>query len=67
MTDRIGRPATDLIDDVGRTFTCAQPVSKTVPEGVDYSSLRYEGLHPLVQCVAGAVRLALRGGTVSWE
>ena len=67
LTDRCGRPATDLIDDVRRTFTCAEPVSKTVPEGVDYTSLRYERLHPLVQRVAGIVCFALRGGAVSWK
>ena len=65
LTDRCSRPATDLIDDVRRTFTCAEPVSKTVPEGVDDTSIRYKWLDPLVQSIAGVVCLALRGGAVS--
>ena len=65
LTDRSGRPPPDLIDDVRRTFTCAEPVSKTMTEGVDDTSGRYKWFHPLVQSVAGVVCFALRDGAVS--
>ena len=48
MSDAIGGPTTDGIDDVGRTFYVTEAIAQTVTEGVDDTSIRHPWLQPFV-------------------
>ena len=48
MSDAIGGPTADGIDDVGWTFYGTEAVPHTVTEGVDDTSIRHTRLQPFV-------------------
>ena len=47
MSNALGGPTADGIDDVGRAFDGTEAIAQTVPEGVDHTSIRYPWLQPL--------------------
>ena len=49
MADAFCGPTADGIDNVGRTFDGMEAIAQTVPEGVDYTSIRHTWLQPFVQ------------------
>ena len=59
MADAFGGPTADGIDDVGRAFDGTEVIPRTVPEGVDYTSIRHSWLQPFVQRRTGRVLIAL--------
>ena len=63
MTHAFGRPSADGVDSVGWAFDDTEAIPQTVPEGVDYTSIRHPWLQPSVQCRTSRVRIALG---VSW-
>ena len=67
MADALGRPTTDGIDDVGWAFDGTEAIAQTVPEGVDYTSIRHPWLQPFVQCCTCRVRIALGFAAVFGE
>ena len=48
MSDAFGRPTTGGIDNVSRAFDGTEAGPKTVPEGVDDTSIRHPWLQPFV-------------------
>ena len=67
MSDAIGGPTADGVDDVGSAFDDAEAVTQTVPEGVDDTSIRHPRLQPFVQRRTGRVRIALGFAAVFGE
>ena len=67
MSNALGGPTADGIDDVGRAFDGTEAIAQTVPEGVDHTSIRYPWLQPFVQRRTGRVRIALGFAAVFWE
>ena len=67
MSDAIGGPTADGIDDVGRAFNGTEAIPQTVTEGVDHTSIRHPWLQPFVQRRTGRVRIALGITAVFWE
>ena len=59
MSNALGGPTADGIDDVGRAFDGTEAIAQTVPEGVDHTSIPYPWLQPFVQCRTCRVRIAL--------
>ena len=59
MSDAIGGPTADGIDDVGWAFNGTEAIAQTVTEGVDDTSLRHPWFQPFVQRRTGRVRIAL--------
>ena len=47
MSNALGGPTADGIDDVGRAFDGTEAIAQTVPEGVDHTSIRHPWLQPL--------------------
>ena len=48
MSDALGHPTADSIDDVGGAFDGTEAIAQTVPEGVDDTSIRHPWLQPFV-------------------
>ena len=48
MSNALGAPTTDGIDNVGWAFYGTEAVPQTVPEGVDDTSIRHTWLEPFV-------------------
>ena len=59
MANAFGRPTTDGVDDVGRTFNGTETVTETVTEGVDDASIWHSWLQPFVQRRTCRVGVAL--------
>ena len=59
MAYTFGGPVADGFDDVGWAFNGTEAIPQTVPEGVDYTSIRHPWLQPFVQCRTCRVRIAL--------
>ena len=67
MSDAIGGPTTDGIDDVGRAFNGTEAIAQTVAEGVDDTSIWHSWLQPFVQRRTGRVGIALGFAAVFGE
>ncbi len=67
MSDALGHPTADSIDDVGWAFNGAEAIPQTVPEGVDDASIWHSWLQPFVQRRTGRVRIALGFAAVFGE
>ena len=59
MSDAFSGPTANGIDDVGGAFDGTEAIAKTVPEGVDDTSIWHPWLQPFVQRSTGRVRIAL--------
>ena len=58
MADAFVCATADGIDNVGRAFDGTEAIPQTVPEGVDYTSIRHPWLQPFVQRRTGRVGIA---------
>ena len=59
VSNTLGGPSAYGIDDVSRTLSSPQPISKTMPERVGDASVRNTRLQPLVQCCTCRVSTTL--------
>ena len=67
MADTFGAPTANGIDDVGGAFDGTEAIAKTVPEGVDDTSIWHPWLQPFVQRRTGRVRIAFGFAAVFGE
>ena len=67
MSDAFSGPTADGIDDVGWAFNGTEAIPQTVPEGVDYTSIRHPGLQPFIQRRTSRVRIAFGFAAVFGE
>ena len=67
MSDTFSGPTADGVDDVGWAFNGTEAIAQTVPEGVDYTSIRHPWLQPFVQRRTCRVRIALGFAAVFGE
>ena len=67
MSDALGGPTANGIDNVGRAFNGADAIPQAVPKGVDHTSIRHPWLKPFVERRTGGVRIALGFAAVFGE